>query len=101
MSYNRIVQIQRVNNDNQWIDHFKCHAAINKRNGGEELEAGAMQSQETLQFDVRFCAKIAEIRHNTQLYQVIYNGSSYKIVDYDDFKEQHRNIRLQGVRYNA
>lgn len=100
MIYNRIITIQKLN-DNQWKDYMTIHAAVNKSNGGEELEAGSFQSQETLQFDVRFCLAVAAIRKNTQLYQVVYDGDCYKITDYDDFKERHGNVRLKGVCYHG
>ena len=100
MIYNRIIKIQKLIG-NQWTDYMTIHAAVNKASGGEELEAGSFQSQETLQCDVRFCLAVAAIRKNTQLYQVVYDGDCYKITDYDDFKERHGNIRLKGVCYHG
>ena len=76
MIYNRIIKIQKLIG-NQWTDYMTIHAAVNKAAGGEELEAGSFQSQETLQFDVRFCLAVAAIRKNTQLYQVVYDGDSH------------------------
>lgn len=97
-NYNRMITVQKQVND-QWTDFYRCHAAINKTSGSERLDSGIIQSQNTLDFDVRYCAKIAEIYTQTQYFRILYNGVPYKITSYDDYLEAHRNIRLTGVSY--
>ena len=55
----------------------------------------------TLNFDVRYCQAIAGLRLNTQRYRIIYNGAPYKVTEYDDYFERHRNVRLTGVSYRG
>lgn len=99
MNYNRIIKIQRMDERGQWKDYHSCHAAINKASGKEYLQAGAIQSQQQLVFTLRYCSAIAKIRLKTQQFRVLYNGATFKVADYDDFKEQHRAVKLLGVSY--
>lgn len=96
---NHVVELQKLNASHQWEPVGKYHAGVNKSSGKEYLSAGAVQSQLQLVFSLRYCSEIAAIRLNTQLYRIVYNGGTYKIADYDDYKEQHRSVRLLGVSY--
>ena len=44
---------------------------------------------------------MAAIRLATQRYRILYNGAIYKVTDYDDYREQHRTVRLLGVSYHV
>lgn len=99
MARTHMVELQRLNAVKQWEPIAKLHAGVNKYSGKEYLEGGAIQSQLKLVFDVRYSAMIAAIQLNTQLYRILYNGGRYKIVDYDDFQERHRSVKLLGVSY--
>lgn len=87
----------------KWVEHMPLvHARINKntRNRGyETLAAGAVQIKRSLVFEVRYSPPIREIAHNTQMFRLKYDGQYYNIIDYDDFKEQHRVITLTGAYY--
>lgn len=87
----------------QWSEHMKLvHARVNKntrKKGYETLAAGAIQIKRSLVFEVRHCPPIREIAHNTQLFRLKYDGQYYDIIDYDDFQENHRIIRLTGAFY--
>ena len=100
MSRNHIIELQRLEGKD-WISLGKFHADVNKASGKEYLDGGAVQSQLKMVFDVRYCEKIREIRLNTQYYRILYYGGIYKVADYDDFKERHRNVRLLGVSYRG
>lgn len=79
---------------------YNLHARINKgKNDNEYLNAGAVQSRRTLVFEVRYFKALEDIRLNTQLYRVMYNGVPYDIEDYDDYQEEHKSIKLLGVSY--
>ena len=100
MVRNHIIELQKLEN-NQWNTVGKLHAGVNKSDGKEYLDGGAMQSQLQMVFDVRYCALIRDIRLNTQCYRILYDGGIYKVADYDDYKEQHRSVRLLGVSYRG
>ena len=87
----------------QWVEYLPLvHARANKnvrRTGYEALSGGAIQIKRSLVFEVRYSQPIKEIAHNTQLYRIIYDGQPYDIIDYDDFEELHRTVKLVGAYY--
>lgn len=99
MKRNHIITIQRLENDRRWAEVTKLHAGVNKSSGKEYLQGGAVQAQMQLVLDLRYSALINEMRLNTQRYRITYNGGIYKIVDFDDYMERHRSVRLLGVSY--
>ncbi len=100
MNRNHIIELQRLEGK-QWVSVGKFHAGVNKASGKEHLDGGAVQSQLQMFFDVRCCEQIKDIRLNTQYYRIVYGGGIYKVVDYDDYMERHRNVRLLGVSYRG
>ena len=101
MRRTHIIELQMFSAGQGWMPVGRYHSAVNKSGGKEYLQAGAVQSQLQLVFDLRYCEAIAKVRLNTQIYRVIYNGGTYKIADYDDFCEKHRSVKLLGVSYNG
>ncbi len=91
----------------EWVDVMKMHATVNKAKGAEELDGAAIQSPLTLNFDVRYCSEIAKLRLNTQNYRIVYGKDGdgrpayFKVTEYDDYFEKHRNVRLTGVSYRG
>ena len=83
----------------KWGTFLKLHARVNKSGSGEYLNAGAVRSQNTLTFEVRYTNLLEEIRLNTQFYRIIYRGYRYNVTDYDDYLEKHQTIKLLGVSY--
>lgn len=101
MTRNHIIALERQEPDRSWAPVLRTHAAVNKAKGAEDLEGAALQSPMTLNFDVRYCQAIADLRLNTQRYRIVYNGAPYKVTEYDDYFERHRNVRLTGVSYRG
>lgn len=102
MTYPHMIVLQkRDDGTGKWPDGGdRYHAKINKASDKNEyLSAGAVQSQSKLVFTLRYCKAVAAIRGSTQLYRILYGGLLYKIVDFDDYREQHREIKLLGVSY--
>lgn len=99
MRRNHLITLQRLDASKQWVDVMTMHAAVNRVKGTENFDGGVIQSPMSLCFDVRYCQAIADLRLNTQKYRILYAGASYKITEYDDYFERHRNVRLTGVSY--
>jgi SPP1 family predicted phage head-tail adaptor len=99
--FDRPIIIQKINESTEeWSDVFKVHASINKAKANSEyLSAGAIQGKITLVFEVRFFKDIEAISCDMQSYRVVYNGTPYNIVDYDDYKLLHKTVKLSGVSY--
>lgn len=100
MIYDKPITIQTQDPETEdWADTWHLHAHVNKTGGGQSLNAGADQYTATLTFEVRFFSALEEIRYNPQPYRILYRGHAFKVVDYDDFQERHRSVKLVGEAY--
>lgn len=100
MAYDKPITIQIQDPDTEeWTDALKLHATVNKTGGGSNFNAGTDQHNASLTFKLRYVRKLEDIAYNTQPYRIIYRGRAFKVVDYDDYMEQHREIKLVGEYY--
>lgn len=100
MTYDKPITVQVQDPDTEeWRDELHLHARVNKTGGGARLNAGADQYTASLTFEVRYVRALEELAYNTQPYRVVYRGRKFKVVDYDDFMEQHRTVKLVGEFY--
>lgn len=100
MVYNIPITIERMDEDTELWTHFlDVHCSLNKQGANEYLQAGAIQSKNTLVFNVRYNPKIEEIYMNTQLFRIVYKGHNYNITDYDDFMFKHQSVKFLGESY--
>ena len=100
MIYKRPIAIEKLNiGTEEWETYLPLlHANINKKKQDNEyLNAGALQSQAEKVFRIRYNPALKAIDGNTQLYRIVYDNRHYNIVDYDDFEERHKEVRLLGV----
>ena len=100
MTYDKPIIIQTQDPDTeQWADKLHLHARVNKTGGGTSVNAGADQYQVKLNFDLRYVAALQEIAYSVQPYRIMSRGHKFKVIDYDDYMEQHRTVRLVGELY--
>lgn len=100
MTYDKPVELQKQNEDTeQWETILNLHAHVNKTGGSQTFAADADQFHARLNFDFRYCQALEEIRYQPQLYRLFYRGHTFQIIDYDDYQEQHRTVRIAGVLY--
>lgn len=100
MIYDKPITVQTQHSTTEeWSDRWKLHARVNKTGGGQALNAGADQYRATLTFEVRYFKALEELRFNPQPFRVVYRGHNFKLVDYDDYMEQHRTVKLVGEAY--
>lgn len=99
--FDRPITIQQVDEITEdWVNAFKVHARINKtKSDTEYLSAGAVQGKRFLTFEVRYFKALEDISFNTESYRIVYDGTPFNIVDYDDFMLQHKTVKLLGVSY--
>ena len=99
--FDRPIIIQKINElTEDWEDVYKLHAAINKAKANNEyLNAGAIQGKISIVFEVRFFKNLESISNDMQSYRIIYDGTPYNIIDYDDYKFLHKTVKLSGVSY--
>jgi SPP1 family predicted phage head-tail adaptor len=93
-----IIQVQDPETE-EWTDKLRLHASVNKTGGGTSYSAGADQHTVSLTFRLRYVKALEEIAYNPQPYRVVYSGRAFKVVDYDDYMEQHREVKLVGELY--
>lgn len=93
-----IIQTQDPETE-EWADKFRLHASVNKTGGGLNYGAGTDQHNASLTFKVRYVKALESLAYNTEAYRIIYRGRTFKVVDYDDFMEQHREVKLVGEYY--
>ena len=100
MSYHPF-KIQRQDpSTEEWTDQWRLHALkVNKSGGGQTLAAGADQYRATLTFEVRYFRALESLRYNPQPFRIVYQGHTFKLVDYDDFMERHQTVKLVGEAY--
>ena len=100
MMYDKPITVQvQDSKTEQWADKLKLHARVNKTGGGQALNAGADQYRASLTFEVRYVKELEDIAFSPQPYRIIYRGRTFKVVDYDDYQEQHRTVKLVGELY--
>ena len=100
MTYDKPITVQVQDKvTEQWTDKLNLHARVNKTGGGQALNAGADQHRASLTFEVRYVKALEDIAFNPQPYRILYRGRTFKVVDYDDFMEQHLTVKLVGELY--
>ena len=100
MIFDKPITIQEQNPDTEeWADRWNLHARVNKTGGSQALNAGADQYRATLTFEVRYFSALEEMRYNPQPFRIVYHGHPFKLVDYDDYMEQHQTVKLVGEAY--
>lgn len=98
--YDKPITIQVMDLDTeQWEDSLHLHALVNKTGGGTSYEAGADQYHVSLIFKLRYCKALDDLRYSPQPFRVLYRGHTFKVTDYDDFMEQHKEVKLVGELY--
>ena len=98
--YDKPIKIQvRDPDTEEWTDSLSLHASVNKTGGGSKFGAGTDQHNASLTFKLRYVKGLEDLAYNPQPYRIIYRGRTFKVVDYDDYMEQHREIKLVGEYY--
>lgn len=100
--YDKAIKIQVQDPETEvWSDVFdkNLHADVNKTGGGSKENAGAGQYRASLTFKLRYTAALEALKYSPQLYRIIYRGHTFRVTDFDDFMEQHREVKLVGEFY--
>ena len=99
--FDRPITVEKIDEvTERWEPVFNLHARINKtKSTNEYLNAGAVQGKKNLTFEVRYFKALEAIDDNTQLYRILYQGVPFNVADYDDFKLEHKTVKLPGVSY--
>ena len=93
-----IIQVQDFETE-KWADVLSLHAKVNKSTGSTANTAGTDTYKAKLKFSVRYVKALEDIAYSPQPYRVKYRGRVFKVTDYDDYMEEHREINLTGEFY--
>lgn len=93
-----IIQVQDPETE-EWVDKLSLHASVNKTGGGSVFNAGTDQHNASLTFKLRYVSALESLAYSPQPYRIVYRGHNFKVVDYDDYMEQHREVKLVGEYY--
>ena len=100
MAYDKPITVQVQDPDTEtWADSLHLHAEVNKTGGGTAFNAGADQYRATLTFKVRYTCALEAIANAPQPFRILYRGRTYKVTDYDDYMERHREVKMVGELY--
>lgn len=100
MLFDKPVILQKQNEETElWEDAYRLHAGVNKSGGKQSYAADADQFHARLNFDFRYFAGLEDVRYQPQLYRLLYRGKQFQVVDYDDYMEKHRIVRMVGELY--
>lgn len=100
MAFDKPITVQVQDPDTEkWVDTLGLHAEVNKTGGGTAFNAGADQYRSTLTFKVRYTRRLEDIANGPQPFRIVYRGRTYKVTDYDDYMERHREVKLTGELY--
>lgn len=102
--YDKPVMLQRQDTDTEaWVDVFPLplHAHVNKAASKQDVNFGADADQfhARMVFEFRYTAPLEAAKYSPQIYRLVYRWHTYRIVDYDDFMELHRKVRITGELY--
>lgn len=100
MTYDKPITIQVQDPETEeWADKLHLHASVNKSGGSTAFNAGADQYRTSLTFKLRYVKALEDLEYSPQPYRIIYRGRAFKVVDYDDYMERHRELKLVGEFY--
>lgn len=99
MTFDKPVVFQRMEDDETWADVARAHAWVNKSQGHQAVEAGAMRSYQSLTFRVRWQPWMGAVPGEMQRWRLVYAGRTYSVEDTDDYLERHRVFCVEGVSY--
>lgn len=100
MLYDKPITIEVQNLETEeWEPKLHLHARVNKSGGSTTTSAGADIYRASLIFQLRYMKALEDLQYSPQPYRILYRGHRFKVVDYDDFMEQHREVKLGGEFY--
>lgn len=99
--FDKPIDLQKQDEETElWETVQHLHAEVNKAGGQENFAARADQFHAKLQFKLQYFPGIESVRNAPQLWRILYKGELYQVIDYDDYQERHRIVRIVGERYD-
>ena len=98
--YDKPVILQKqIPDTGAWTDVQHLHANVNKAVSTQQFSVEHARLRQRLLFRLRYYTGLETVRNSLQDYRIDYGGQHYELVDYDDYNERRRVIRLTGELY--
>lgn len=98
--YDKPVTLQKqVAGTGAWEDVQHLHAEVNKSISQQFYTPESDRVRQRLVFKIRYNPVLESVRSALQDYRMVYRGQHFELVDYDDYKEHRREIKLIGELY--
>lgn len=81
--------------DVKWEDYKTVWAGVNNLFGKEYWEAKAIQSENTIEFVIRFSKDVGIL--NSKEYRIVFNNKIYNITFVDNIKYQNKWLKIKAV----
>lgn len=99
--YDKPVTLQKqVAGTGSWEDVQHLHAEVNKSLMQQLYSPENDRVRQRLVFKIRYNPTLESVRSALQDYRLTYRGQHFELVDYDDYKEHRREIKLTGEQYD-
>jgi SPP1 family predicted phage head-tail adaptor len=96
MVIDKPVNILHRAENGEFVKVCRLHASVNKNRGTSYDDAGSERFRYTLSFEFRYNRLLKKIAKDSENYRLEYDGTQFAIADYDDYFEQHRNVKIVG-----
>ena len=90
-----IITIQTLDEDEKWSDYFTCFAQANGLGGKEYSAQSSEQSQNSVDFTMRYIDFLSELKPQTT--RIIFMGNPYDVVFIDNFMYQNKSLKIRAV----
>lgn len=83
------------NQTSEWTDFHSCWAAVNGVSGREYREARQQNAENTVNFKIRYCKKLAELEPVG--FRILFRGKIYNITSIDNQLFANDLINIKGA----
>lgn len=99
--YDKPVLLQKqIAGTGAWEDVQSLHAEVNKNVTQQSYSPENDRVRQCLVFRMRYNPILESVRNAPQDYRISYRGQHFELVDYDDYMERRREIKLTGEQYD-
>lgn len=79
----------------EWQTYYSCRAKVNNLFGKEYWSAKAVQSENTVEFIIRYAKALKDI--DTKKYRINFNNKYFNITSIDNILYQNKYIKFKAI----
>ena len=93
-----IAKDEYLNEIKTWEDYYSCAAGLITSAGDTAIEQGRPDYNTIVEVKARYCNKLEDVKPD--LYRLIYNGDTYRILNVTDVNAAHVICKIKAVLNN-